>query len=124
MQNFDRSTTLSSVKSRSLCISESFKITNQASTNFHLKIKDAIHISWEKPSFESITSTCQSEACCIIIVQLILHLLYLNALTICLVYLTTETRLKTSNQLSCFFLIQRGLHSVEADVLFSDISLA
>ena len=34
---------------RTLCSDECFNILNQASTTFQLKIKEAIHIQWEKP---------------------------------------------------------------------------
>ena len=35
---------------RSLCSEECFSILDTASTPFQLKIKEALHIGWEKPS--------------------------------------------------------------------------
>ena len=35
---------------RTLCSDECFNILDHASTNFQLKIKEAIHIQWEKPT--------------------------------------------------------------------------
>ena len=35
---------------RSLCSEDCFSILDTASTSFQLKIKEALHIGWEKPS--------------------------------------------------------------------------
>ena len=51
----------SSERCRQSCSEDCFAILDSAPSKFQLKLKEAMHINWEKPNFKSTSSSHQSD---------------------------------------------------------------